>query len=449
MTKRAPIRTGALLAVGLLAGLAPASAPDEKSPLPPEGCVRKLREARIELIVGNEDNALAILWATAESYPHELAPLLVLSEFHRRGALSDEQTAKYRELLRSKLLRPDFPISHASLKLIVEDRNATREELQLTRRGVEIRLQMSPEDVTLLDAMAALEVRLENLPAARDALQKLRALRSHDAILTRCLWLDRRLERWESALELTRELWARHGDDPLLRYLYLDTLSRLGLHEELLPRLEEVVGDGWGVRDTSPFLVRAGWALRDQGRDEEAERLFRAAKRSDPDHVEATAALLHLYGSADDREAGEAARVAELEQLGDADAWLAEGAERLAGGDARGAREFLRRAVGTAPSSEVAWFNLGLAALAMESWAEAADAFGRATGLNPERADSWVNLGTALTEEKRFAEAVDALRSALALRKMKRAYYYLWMCYKEMGQNDKAIDALERYNAEP
>jgi len=29
---------------------------------------------------------------------------------------------------------------------------------------------------------------------------------------------------------------------------------------------------------------------------------------------------------------------------------------------------------------------------------------------------------------------------------LRRIYYYLWACYKETGDREKAIEALERYN---
>jgi tetratricopeptide (TPR) repeat protein len=190
------------------------------------------------------------------------------------------------------------------------------------------------------------------------------------------------------------------------------------------------------------LLVGAAWGLRDAGRDPEAQAAFRRALASDPGNEEAQLALLHLYGTAEEKAAQAAAVATRRAEETDPIALFEEGSDLLGAGDAGGARDLLARAasqLGGTDYAEPAWYNLGTAAFKLERWQEAASALGEAIAVNPARVESHFKLGIALYHLERCKDAVPALRRTLELQRDKRdAHYYLAACYTKLGDLDAA-----------
>jgi tetratricopeptide (TPR) repeat protein len=243
------------------------------------------------------------------------------------------------------------------------------------------------------------------------------------------------------------------GAPESLRELYVTTLARLGRFDEMSAQLDRLApgaaADENAIARYLNLLIEAGWALRDAGRDAEAEALFRRALALDPSSASARQVLLHLYGSAEERAAHETA-VAERRALEeDPQALYEEGSQLLAAGDPATARDLLARA---APGlegtrfAEAAWYNLGLAAFKLEQWPAAAEAFGEAVRLHPTRADAQFQLGYALHRAERCAEAIAPLEAALELAPGRNeTHYFLAACHSALGDAAAAARESELY----
>jgi tetratricopeptide (TPR) repeat protein len=266
----------------------------------------------------------------------------------------------------------------------------------------------------------------------------------------RCLSLDYQLERWPDVAE---GLWRMLENDPFFahRMNYIEVLAKLGRYEELIRQLDLLEK----TDDLQPEQLKAGmrklllqvaWDLRDAGVDEGAESIFRRLLAIDPENAEARNAILHLYSTEEERQAHRLALEARWGAETDAETLAHQGANLLAGGDAAGAFDLLKRAAEGLPDSELTWFNLGLAASRLERWEEVAGAMERAITLNPGRADGYLHRAAALQNLERCPEAIPLLEKALSLDgKLMQAHYYLYFCYHAVGDYEASGEHRKLY----
>jgi tetratricopeptide (TPR) repeat protein len=423
--------------------------------LPPLALVREVREARIALRRGEREEGLRRLRAAAEAHPRHVIPLAALLNLHREHPLPEDEAARLRGLLRTRLRDPDAALPRGTLDYLLFDPDASTEELELLLDAAERRLAAAAEpDPELLRTVATALARLERPEEVRTVLGRLLEVEPDWEVRWQAAMLDLNLRRWEDAAAGLERLMAGadDGDAPLLRLMYMKALAALGRFEELTRQIEHFEGqtDPYAavVRSSLPdLLLEVAWALRDDGRPDDAEAVFERIIELVPDHVPARKALLHLYSDDAERAQHEQA-IAATQQDADAPDQLAqEAATLLATGDAAGALPLLERVTAELPDSEVAWFNLGLAALQLERWEAAEAAFARATELNPRRGESRLHRGAALQRLGRCREALGELELALELRPdLAQAHYYLYACHKELGNGRAAAEHRSAYN---
>ena len=164
--------------------------------------------------------------------------------------------------------------------------------------------------------------------------------------------------------------------------------------------------------------------------------------------VEARGALVHLYGTAEERAAHERAASNRWRYVTDPQSLLNEGANQLSAGNLDQAIELLKRASVELGHFEAVWHNLGFAAYRAERWEEAVAALDRAAELNDRRADNFFFSGLALTELERWEEAIPRLLRTVELDPRRRlAHYHLWVCYRVLGRQAEAARHQAAYDA--
>ncbi len=418
-------------------------APGEE--LPVAELVLMLREARILQIAGMPDEALSKLREAEETFPQSVLPVTALWDHHRQHRLPAEEQQRLRELLTRRLADPESPLPQGTLAYLVELADPTDEYLELLLQSLKSRTAHGEAEPRYLEAMVVLNERLGRLPEAREQLGKLLEVQPTEGLYMHCLGLDERLERWPDVAKGLERLLER---DPfyVFRIRYIEVLAKLGRFEEVVQQLDllsrtEDVNSAQLRQGLVQLLLQVAWDLRDAGRHEGAESIFRRLLDLDPSNAEARNAILHLYGADEERAAHERALEERWRAEEDPDALARQGSNILAGGDAAGAFEMLSRAVEGAPDSEVAWFNLGLAAIRLERWSDAERAFEVAVTLNPGRADGYLHRGAALQRLGRCREAIPLLKKALALDAGQgQAHYYLYFCYHEVGDYDASME---------
>lgn len=442
-------RVSVLAAIVAAAALAP---PPAVASLPPEGCVRLVRQARVARMEGDAARAASLLRNAVDGYPGEVVPLFALLEHHRRFGGTDDEIHALREVLVARLADPSATLPDGTLEYLAQVPDAESVELELVLDAARRRLAASPTDYDLLSSVASLELRLDRFEEAHESLRAMLAIRRDPVTLGRCLQLDRRAGRDVEVAEHLAAIVESSPDALEMRLAYLDVLADLGRHDEIVAQLEELSAGADGMNPVGRGLVASGlveaaWTLRDRGDDAEAERLFRSALALDETNADARRALLHLYATEQERARFEDAERRRREATGDPLELVAEGATLLAGGNDGDAYEILSRAVADLPRSEVAQFNLGIAAIRLEEWEEAADALGTVLELNPGNADAALNLGIALFNLERDEEAIQVLGGTLERApRLYQAHYYLYAIHKRRGEKDLASAHLARYN---
>jgi tetratricopeptide (TPR) repeat protein len=399
----------------------------------------------------NVELALERYREALETCPDDPMVLMALWQLYRRHDLPGEEKAKFRKMLVERLENPDKTIPAGSLIHLARNPDADPEEQAMTLRAVTTRLAVHPDDRRLLEVAGELHYKLGQPDEARQICGRLLKLEPTNERRWQCLLLEQEADRWEEAFRLVEAMLA-HGDtSPYARMTYIDLLGRLGRHDEMLAALDELVPP---TEENEPLsrglkhavLLKIGWDLYDDGRDPEAETMFRRALEILP-HSESTRKIVvHLYGTEDEREA--LARQQEQAAANEDPLELFnEGTHLLASGDARGAFERLSRAAPKLKKDFVAWFNLGLAAIKLERWEEAAAALDRAAALSPDRVDCQFNRGIALSHVGRCEESIEAMRKVLELApETYQAHYYLYSCYKNLGDVAAAQRELKLYN---
>jgi tetratricopeptide (TPR) repeat protein len=276
----------------------------------------------------------------------------------------------------------------------------------------------------------------------------------------RALALHLALERWSSAADLLATMVDAPDAPTVLREQYVRALAHLGRYDEMTKQVDKlapppaiVSADPLPATLYVSVLLDAAWALRDAGHDAEAQATFRRVLAQQPDQPEAQLAILHLYGTAEERAAQAAAVAARRETTTDPMLLFEEGSDLLGAGDAKGARALLARAApelaGT-DYAEPAWYNLGTADFKLERWEEAASELEKAIAVNPARVESHYKRGIALFHLERCRDAVAALRRTLELQPDKKdAHYYLAGCYTKLGDAAAAARENAIFNAKP
>lgn len=128
--------------------------------------------------------------------------------------------------------------------------------------------------------------------------------------------------------------------------------------------------------------VRRAFQLHQEGRLEEADRLYREALAHDPSDANA----LHLFGVLQAQRA-----------------------------DFEAAAELIDRSIALEPKNPMAFYNRGNALRELKRLDEALASFDQAVAMMPLHVEAWTNRGTVLQELGRSAEALASFDRALAL----------------------------------
>ena len=487
--------------VSALGVLAPAAAGAAGPGLPPIECVQALRRARIDATTKLDATARARLEAAATIPGCELPALAQLLESLRTSAAGAPEAAAAPDTLAlerrlaHKLEDPATAVPPGMFRYLAAARSSEEQEERLlsalsTRRDRAASAGSAlprGELVELLSASLDLERDLHREPEAHDTVTRLMEL--DDSVRWRWLALeiDFDLERWDELATLIGTLRTKGDTSESIDRLEVLALAHLGRFDEMLDRIGHLApapdaaaaagqsramrpvqevgeedaatasGNDRVVARRDPayasfigLLVQSGWALRDAGRDADAERVFRRALAADPDNGNLREILLHLYANAEERATYAAQEAERRSRVTNPDALYEEGTQLLAAGNAAGAYDLLARA---APAIEGArlgdapWYNLGLAAYELKRWQEAADAFAHAVAINPARPESHFQRGVALFFLDRCTEAVPVLRRALELAPGKyKAHYYLAYCLSRLGREGEAARERELYH---
>lgn len=432
--------------------------------LPPEDCLRQLREARIARMNDDPVGELALLRAARETCPGELSSLTALLDFHQREPLPQEELKLLAEAVRLRLGDLELPLPVGVLSQLTFDPEISEEVLELLVEGLRRRAEGQAEsEPDLLRVQADLELRLGDREAAYQNLLKLWRLTGDHDLEWKLTSLAASQEHWEVVIEVLEKRGSTGTG--LLRHRYLIALARGGSYQKLKKELDitvakvlstgeigaevnvvasRAIGIGWFAET----LRIVGWSLHDRGMAEEAEAEFRRLLSIYPDHEEAQAVLLNLYASEEDRSRLAAAQAEKWQEESDPQELFDEGTQRLTTGDAAGAFELLERAAPHFPELEAAWYNLGMAAYRLEKWETVAEAFEKASALNQERPDSVYFAGIAASKLGRCQGAVALLKKALEMdAKRNQAHYYLQDCYRQLGDAAAAARHLEAYRA--
>ena len=445
----------------------PPTAPAAAAGLPPIGCVEEVRAGRIAHDSGDAATARTKLTLALDLPGCELPALAAMLPLLRAGDYLPERSAALRERLAARLGDPAFEAPDGLLRQIASTGIPGDDDVLLA--SLERRLARFPaaEDkpsrpglVELLDVTAELQERRGKQEAASETLGRLLALAPNEGLQWRALSLYLALEHWSSAADLLATMVDAPDTATVLREQYVRVLAHLGRFDEMTKQIDKlapppaiVSADPLPATLYVSVLLDAAWALRDAGRDAEAQATFRRTLAQQPDQPEAQLAILHLYGTAEERATQAAAVAARRETTTDPMLLFEEGSDLLGAGDAKGARDLLARAApelaGT-DYAEPAWYNLGTADFKLERWDEAASELGEAIAVNPARVESHYKRGIALFHLERCRDAVAALRRTLELQTDKKdAHYYLAGCYAKLGDAAAAARENAIFNAKP
>lgn len=425
--------------------------------MPDVQCLRLLRSARIAELKSQSDVEAAWLNRARNECNQPTAALLALLRAHLRNPLPEEEIQEVRRDLVAAFDDPSSAPPPGVLEFIAREDEADETVLLASRRLVERRLSSADVDgARFLRLKALLSQRLGDRVEATEALAELRAMEpKNEEIAWALLRLLSIQQDWNRAADLLAEMAENGGST--VRSLYARILARAGRVEDASEQLEILGGevdreDALALNNYAAEVLAAAWNLRDSGRLEEAERLFRLAERHAPlqgwPSVEAKGALVHLYGTVEERAAHQTAVADRWQSVSDPQSLLNEGANQLASGNFDQAIELLKRAAGELGHLEAVWYNLGFAAYRAERWDEAWQALDRASELNDQRADTFFFSGMAMVSLERWEEAIPRLLRALELDPERRhAHYQLWVCYRSLGLEAEASRHKAAYDA--
>ncbi|HEU5169465.1 MAG TPA: tetratricopeptide repeat protein [Gemmatimonadales bacterium] len=193
-------------------------------------------------------------------------------------------------------------------------------------------------------------------------------------------------------------------------------------------------------------LYRLARDAEQEGRLEDALRLYEQLLATDPLHLDGRIALARLLELLDRPEAALALLDHAIRELPDRTELLV-----VRGGAYARLRRYaeaegdLRRVVRLHPSHGPAHFELGLILLRRGLAAEAADAFARAAAHGAAGAPVYTHLAEALNQSGRLDEAVAALHRSLELDPLQaRAYHLLGRVLDRLQRSDQATAMYRR-----
>jgi tetratricopeptide (TPR) repeat protein len=444
------VRSSIALALGLACGALVASAQEAGSePLPPIELVRAVREGRIALRRGQDSEGLRILREAAEAHPHDIVPMAALWE--ARDRLPASEQPELRRLLTARLADPESPLPAGTLDYLLSAVDDTTELAAVLDAATRRLAAMERPNPRMLEAVASIEERLGRVPDARKTWGRLLELEPGDEGLRwHCAMIDVELERLADAASGIEKILT--DLDPAAafhaRIVYIDVLARLGRIDDLSREIDglmqnEVMRKVLAHGFAPELLLDTAWTLRDEGKDSDAEAMFRRVLALDPKNEPAHKAMLHLYADEAERKVHRQALEAMRTTSDDPDAWTREAVTLLTSGDAAGATVLLERAAAVRPDSELVWYNLGLAALRLKSWDVAERACARALEINPDRAATHLNHAVALEALDRCPEVIAKLDAALVRwPDLHDAHAYLYRCHSRLGHADAAAEHL-------
>ncbi len=425
--------------------------------LPNVECLRLMRRAEVARLSSQAAAEVGWLKRALQDCNEPAAPLTALLRVHGRRPLPGNEAQELRKALIATFDDPSSAPPPGVLEHIARGEEAEESVLRAVFGLVEKQLALGSGDrARFLRLKALLEQRLGRRREAAETLVELRSLEpGNEEIAWALLRLFTILSNWEDAADLLGEMV--EGGATGLRSRYAQTLARAGRVDEaneqlLLVAAELDHSDQLQLNDFAANVLAAAWNLRDSGRLEEAEGLFRLADEHAPSDErvgrEAALALVHLYGSAEERAAHQQAVTDSWQQVKDPQLLLNEGANQLSAGNYDRAIELLKRAAEELGHLEAVWYNLGFAAYRAERWDEAWQSLDRASELNDQRADTFFFSGLALIRLERWEEAIPRLLRTLELDPGRRlAHYQLWVAFRLLGREDEAARHQAAYDA--
>ena len=316
---------GCLLAGCLLAGLLTSgssspvhaqSSAEAGGELPDLECLRLMRRARIAERTSKPVSEVEWLKRAREECNEPTAALIGLLRADRRNPLPEGEVQQVRRELLAAIDDPASAPPPGVLEFIARSEEADEAVLRAAFVLVDRLLtDGGPGRKRLLRLKALLDQRLGR-PA--DATVSLVELRSLEPASEEIAWALLRLlilqQSWGAVADLLGEMAEEGGAS--IRSLYARALARAGRVDEANRQLELLAeeidpNDGLALSDYAADVLAAAWNLRDSGRFADAESLFRLAEKHAPAQswarVEARGALVHLYGTAEERAAHEQA----------------------------------------------------------------------------------------------------------------------------------------------
>jgi protein O-GlcNAc transferase len=158
--------------------------------------------------------------------------------------------------------------------------------------------------------------------------------------------------------------------------------------------------------------VRRAFQLHQEGRLEEADRLYREALANDPGDANA----LHLFGVLKGQRA-----------------------------DFEAAADLIGRSIALEPKNPMAFYNRGNALRELKRLPEALSSFEQAVAMMPAHVEAWTNRGTVLQELGRSAEALSSFDRALALVPLHvTALFNRANALRHLKRHDEALASYDR-----
>lgn len=166
-------------------------------------------------------------------------------------------------------------------------------------------------------------------------------------------------------------------------------------------------------QDPERAAVIKGAQLQQDGKTDEAIKIFRDVLRQNPDNVNAMHHLATAYWQ-------------EKKRPDDAEA-------------------LLRRATEIAPDFTAAWMTLGALCMDQVKHLDAIDAFTQASKLEPKNAEAWAGLGNANGRAMYPDEAAKAFEKSIAINESRPGVLaaYAWEL-KTLGKQSEAVDAYRK-----
>lgn len=165
-------------------------------------------------------------------------------------------------------------------------------------------------------------------------------------------------------------------------------------------------------KQSATQTLNLAFACHQQGRLQEAGRLYQQVLEIEPKSVEATYNL----------------------------AWILKREGKL-----DEAVHYYRRAIKLQPDLAAAYNNLGNILKEQEKWQAAGECYRQAIKIQPDYLEAYNNLGNTLTEQGKLSEAVQSYRQALEIApNFATAYNGLGIALKEQGNLQEAIAAYQQ-----